>query len=137
MRNLLLISIILISTMSATFVAAQGHSKFSEYMVKMFSEKHQMSEYQQALSVELFSSFMSLAQEVKKPKKQVKHYISGLVQADSVDVDLVLQEYRAWQRNIDEKFEVALRHFAELHQSLSIEQREQLVQTIKDMQKKD
>ena len=136
MKQLLMSLTIIISSLTGTVAFAQNNSGFQEVMIRMFAERHHMTEYQQDLTINMFKSFKSLASEIKKPKKHVKSYVSNLVQADNVDVDLVLQEYREWQKNIDQKFETALRDFAAVHGSLTIDQRQQLVKTFHDMREK-
>lgn len=105
----------------------------SESMVKMFAQTQEMTEHQQDLMVELFQSGKLLAAEVKKPKEQVRAYLTELIVQDNIDVDEVMTAYKTWQQGVDQQFEETVKVAATLHANLSQEQREKLIETLKKM----
>ena len=105
----------------------------SEVMVQLFAKSQDMNAYEQELAVEVFRQAKLLAEVVKGPKEDVKAYIEQLVEQDSIDVDLVLANYKEWQSQVNEHFEKSLVAVAKLHAELDLEQREQLLETFKKL----
>lgn len=140
MKKLLIASIASIALMTggpATVYADEGSSFGSKFtMLKMFAQYHDLSDYQQSLMKEFMKSGKALASEVKKPKADVKAYLESLVEEDNIDVDEVMDSYLQWQEDVNAQFEVTINALANLHASLSAEQRKQIVQSLKEMSKK-
>lgn len=105
----------------------------SEVMVQLFAKSQDMNAYEQELAVEVFRQAKLLAEVVKGPKEEVKAYIEQLVEQDTIDVDLVLANYKEWQSQVNEHFEKSLVAVAKLHAELDLEQREQLLETFKKL----
>lgn len=108
----------------------------NETVIKLFAKSQDMTEYQQTLAVELFHQVKSLITTVKSPEQDLKTYVHGLIEQDSIDVNEVMEKYKAWQQKVDKEFEQSVIAVAKLHSDLSIEQREKLISTIKQMRGK-
>lgn len=118
--------------LGATAIAHNGHG-LDEAKVKLIAQKHDMTDYQQELAVQLFRSGKTLMGEVKRPKDKIKSYLSELAEVERIDVEAVMAEYKLWQQGVDQEFEQALRDFATLHENLTVEQRKTLMASFKRM----
>ncbi len=105
-------------------------------LVRMLAKSQDMDSYQQDLAVEVFQQFNSLATIIKAPRDDVKSYMQGLIERDRIDVHEVMENYKAWQQKVDEQFEQSLVPASQLHSELSVEQRKQLVESIKALNSK-
>lgn len=125
-------------TGGAAFAGSDEGSSFGSKftMLKMFAQYHNLSDHQQSLMKDLFKSGRTLAHEVKKPKAEVKEYLQSIIEQDQIDVDAVMAAYLEWQQGVNQQFEQTLRVAADLHADLSVEQRKQIVESLKDMSKK-
>ena len=135
MKKLILGTVAAISLITGASAIAYAAPAPSESMVRMFAQSQDMTEHQVELMVALMQSGKTLAAEVKKPKTQVRDYLTDLVEKERIDVDQVMAAYKTWQQGVDQKFEEAVRAAAELHANLSVDQRQQLVDTIKKMRR--
>ena len=136
MKRLVIGTIAAITLVTGASTIAYAHKGPNEAMVKMFAMSQDLTDYQQELAVELFHQVKTLAAAVKEPKDELKTYVKGLVEQDSIDVEDVMEKYKAWQQNVDKEFEQSLIAVAKLHADLSVEQREKLVESIKKMRSK-
>jgi hypothetical protein len=136
---------VIISTLATiTIIAGSSAFAFSSAtdngpnatMVKMFAKSQDMTDYQQTLAVTAFKQVKVLATTVKSPKDDIKSYIKGLIEQDSIDVNEIMIQYKTWQKQVDNEFEQSLIAIAKLHEDLSVEQRQKLALTIQKMSKK-
>ena len=136
MKKLVIGTIAAITFATGASTIAYAHKGPNEAMIKMFAMSQDMTDYQQELAVELFHQVKALAAAVKEPKHEVKDYVKGLIEQDSIDVDEVMEKYKAWQQKVDKEFEQSLIAVAKLHADLSVEQRQKLIESIKKMRSK-
>lgn len=135
-------AITVITTIAAmTFVAAPiGVAMADEgpkaTLIKMLAKSQDMNVYQQELAVDVFQQFSALAKIVKAPKHDVKYYMEGIIERDRIDVYEVMENYKSWQEKVDTQFEQSLIAAAKLHEDLSVEQRRQLIESIKALSSK-
>ncbi len=135
-------AITVITTIAAmTFIAAPVSVAMADEgpkatLIKMLAKSQDMNVYQQELAVEVFQQFSSLAKIVKAPKQDVKSYMEGIIERDRIDVYEVMENYKSWQQKVDTQFEQSLIAAAKLHEDLSIEQRKQLVESIRALSSK-
>lgn len=105
----------------------------NETVIKMFLMSQDMTDEQEDLTVAVVNQVKTLATAVKAPKQEVKDYLKGMAEHDYIDVEEVMAKYKAWQQNVDQEFEQSLIAVAELHASLTIEQRQKLMATFKKL----
>lgn len=138
MKNVIitaLATITIIAGSSAFAFSSSTDSGPNATMVKMFAKSQDMTDYQQTLAVDAFKQVKVLATTVKSPKDDIKSYIKGLIEQDSIDVNEIMVQYKAWQKQVDNEFEQSLIAIAKLHEDLSVEQRQKLALTIQKMSK--
>lgn len=130
----LVISAIAAMTLSTSAMAEEyDHQQPNETAIKMFLMTQNMTDEQEDLVVQLVHQVKSLASVVKAPKQEVTEYVKGLAEQDYIDVAEVMQKYKTWQQEVDKEFEQSLNTVAELHASMSVEQRKELMETIKKL----
>ena len=133
MKKLLVSTVAAFTLITGASAIASVKNGPNEAMIQMFAMSQDMTEYQQELAVEVFRQVKSLADTVKAPKQDIKDYLGGLVEQDSIDVVQVMEQYKQWQQGVDEQFELSLIAVAKLHSDLTPEQRQQLVDSIKQL----
>ena len=104
-------------------------------MLKMFAQYHDLSDHQQDLMTEVMIAGKKLAAQVKKPKAEAKAYLLAAIESDQVDVEEILTAYYEWQKGVNVEFEQTLRAAANLHAELSVEQRKNIIESLKQMRK--
>ena len=105
----------------------------NETMFNLFIKAQDFTEYQEELAIDLVKSAKELSVQVKKPKHQLKEFVQGLVDTDQLDVEEMMQAYKAWQADVDSQVHVTLTALAKLHADLTPEQKQTLMETIKKM----
>ena len=133
MKKLILGTITTIALITGSAAIAQSEETFDSPMFQMFSQYHDLTDEQQALAVDLFDSGKQLGAAVRSAKPQIESYLADIVEKDNIDVEQIMLEYKAWQQGVDQKFEAALYAAAALHSDLSVEQRKNILATIKKM----
>jgi len=133
MKKLVLGVVTAIALISGSAAIAETTEVFESPMFKMFSSYHELTDQQQSLAVDLVDSGRQLGKAVKSAKPHVEDFLADIVEKDNLDVEQIMLEYKAWQQEIDVKFEAALRSAAALHSELTAEQRRNIVDTLKKM----
>ncbi|WP_088331158.1 hypothetical protein [Lacimicrobium sp. SS2-24] len=118
---------------TSTVAVAKSESGMNEKMLSLFAYKHDLTDYQKDLALELIGSFKNLAQEVKGSKGELKGFLSKMIEAENVDTATMMQSYKSWQAEIDVKVEAMLKKFTALHHNLSLEQRKEIIASLKMM----
>ena len=105
----------------------------NDAVLKVLLMSQDMSSEQEDLAIALLHQVKSLASLIKSPKESAAEYLSGLAERDYIDVTEVMQNYKAWQQDVDREFEQSLSTLAELHASMNVEQRKHFMETIKQL----
>ena len=106
-------------------------------MLKMFAQYHDLSDHQQALMTEVMKAGKKLAAQVKSPKEEAKAYLLAAIESDQLDVEEILTAYYQWQQGVNAEFEQTVRAAANLHAELSVEQRKNIIESLKQMRKRN
>jgi len=132
MKKLLSATIVTVVIASGTMLIAPA-AVSNEPMVSMFAQYHNLTDNQQELMGALIRSGKLLAEEVKKPKTQIREFLIEMDVQENMDVEQIMTAYREWQKGIEQQFEQTLNIAANLHSQLSNEQRIKLIKTIKQI----
>lgn len=129
MINLMKKYVCVLALALTSLTASNAHA--NETMFKMFIKAQDLTEYQEELAYNLIVEGKKLAEQVKKPKSQLKEFAQTLVATDTLDVNNMMQSYKVWQANVDEQMLVTMQAFAALHAELSPEQKQKLIDAIR------
>lgn len=131
----LLISALATITLSTSVMAQEyEQNQPNETAIKILLMSQNFTDEQETLAIQLINQVQVLASKVEDPKQEMTQFVQGLAEQDYIDVSQIMQKFRAWQQDVDTELEKSLDTAAELHTSMSHEQRTRLMKTIKLLQ---
>lgn len=131
----LVISAIAAMTINTSAMADEyHHQQPNETVIRMLLLSQNMTDEQEDLAIQLINQVQTLASKVKDPKEEVTEFVKGFAELEYIDVADIMQKYKTWQQEVDAELEQSLTTVAELHSSMSREQRIRLMETIQKLQ---
>ncbi|BDX05858.1 hypothetical protein [Planctobacterium marinum] len=134
MKKLLIGAVAAITLSTSVMAEEYDHNQPNETAIKILLMSQNFTDEQETLAIQLINQVQILASKVEDPQEEVTQFVQGLAEQDYIDVPQIMQKYRAWQQDLDTELEKSLTTVAELHSSMSHEQRTRLMKTIKLLQ---
>lgn len=115
---------------------ASKPSQANEELVTLLIQSQGLTEQQEGLAVNVYTSFKDVAGELKAGKGDLTGYFLQVANSDQLDATAAYEAYKQWQSNIDIKVLQLLESMSRLHADLSPEQKQALLQKLVKAHKK-